>query len=129
MTGNLLDTNVAILAPDRPEILSLAVQQAILNGPNFISAISYWEVVIKSMKGKLNVGDARSWWRDTLIELAATPLPLLPFHVDPLHTLPSLHKDPFDRILIAQAAAEHLTLVTTDKQIARYASSNLQVLC
>jgi PIN domain nuclease of toxin-antitoxin system len=55
-------------------------------------------------EGNLNVGDPRTWWRDTLDQLAATPLALRAEHVAELYTLPPLHKDPFDRILIAQAS-------------------------
>jgi PIN domain nuclease of toxin-antitoxin system len=126
--GNLLDTNVILIAPVRPELLSPAVQKAVLNGPNFLSAISYWEVVIKSMKGKLNVGDPKRWWIDVIEELAADPLSLLPEHVGSVPSLPLIHKDPFNRILIAQAVAEGLDLVTTDSEIARYASQDLQVI-
>ncbi len=128
MRGYLLDTNVVLIAPVRPESLTPSIQKAVLEGPNFVSAISYWEVAIKSMKGKLNVGDSRLWWIDTMEELAADPLPLLPVHVGRLSALPPIHKDPFDRILIAQAVAEGLDLVTTDAEIARYAAQDFRVI-
>jgi PIN domain nuclease of toxin-antitoxin system len=80
------------------------------------------------MKGGLKVGDPRTWWRDALDQLAATPLALRPEHVAEVYTLPPLHKDPFDRILIAQATAEELELVTTDGEIPRYASTRLRVV-
>jgi PIN domain nuclease of toxin-antitoxin system len=60
--------------------------------------------------------------------LAATPLPLHPRHVATLQALPPFHKDPFDRMLIAQAVAGKLTLVTMDAEIARYASAGLRVV-
>lgn len=128
MRGNLLDTNVILIAPVRPESLSPAVQKAVLDGPNFLSAISYWEVVIKCMKGKLNVGDPKRWWADVLEELAADSLPLLPQHVGGFLALPPIHKDPFDRILIAQAVDEGLDLVTTDSEIPGYASEDFRVI-
>ena len=78
------------------------LRTAILAGPNVLSAVSYWEVLIKNMKGNLNVGDPRTWWHDALDQLAARPLALRPEHVAELYSLPALHKDPFDRILIAQ---------------------------
>ena len=120
MKGHLLDTNVILIAPERPEMLSRAVQTAVLDGPNYLSVISYWEVMLKSMKGNLIVGDPEVWWRDVLKELAAVPLHLLPHHVDSVSTLPSIHKDPFDRILIAQAMVEGITLLTADPVIAKY---------
>lgn len=128
MRGNLLDTNVILIAPVRPESLSPAVQKAVLDGPNFLSAISYWEVVIKCMKGKLNVGDPKRWWTDVLEELAADSLPLLPQHVGRFLALPPIHKDPFDRILISQAVDEGLDLVTTDSEIPGYASEDVRVI-
>lgn len=128
MSGQLLDTNSALIALTDPDRLPAAVRAAILVGPNVLSAVSYWEVLIKSMKGNLNVGDPRTWWHDALDQLAATPLALRPEHVAELYTLPPLHKDPFDRILIAQATAEELTLITTDGEIPRYASARLRVV-
>lgn len=128
MSGYLLDTNVALIALIDPDRLPVAVRAALLTGPNMLSVVSYWEILLKSMKGRLDVGDPRTWWRDALDQLAATPLTLRPDHVAEVFTLPSLHKDPFDRILIAQAMAEELELVTTDAEIPRYASSRLRVV-
>jgi PIN domain nuclease of toxin-antitoxin system len=90
--------------------------------------MSYWEVVIKCMKGKLDVGDPRAWWIDALDQLAATPLILSPEHVGAMHGLPPIHRDPFDRILVAQATVEGLALVSRDSEIAQYASQNPQVV-
>lgn len=101
---------------------------AIAEGPNFLSVVSYWEVVIKSMKGRIDMGDPRLWWLETLDQLAATPLLLRPEHVSAVSGLPPIHKDPFDRILIGQATVEGLTLVTADAEIARYASADLKVI-
>ena len=97
-------------------------------GPNVLSVVAYWEVMLKSIKGTLDVGDPRMWWSEALEQLAATPLVLRPQHIAGLHALPPIHKDPFDRMLIAQAAAEGLTLVSSDSEIAQYASKRLQVV-
>ena len=72
--GYLLDTHIAIWALDTPELLTASARKAVLAGPNVLSMISYWEVMLKSMKGTLDVGDPRSWWFDALDQLAATPL-------------------------------------------------------
>ena len=101
---------------------------ALLNGPNVLSVVSHWEVLLKSMKGNLKVGDPRSWWQDALEQLAATPLPLRPTHVAEVYSLPPIHKDPFDRILIAQAIVEDLELVTTDGEISRYAWASFRIV-
>ena len=74
MTRNLLDTNVALFALSDPDRLLDPLREAILGGPNVLSVISYWEVVLKVMKGALDVGDPRRWWADALDQLSATPL-------------------------------------------------------
>jgi PIN domain nuclease of toxin-antitoxin system len=124
----LLDTHTAIWALDTPEKLTASARKAVLSGPNVLSVVAYWEVMLKSMKGTLDVGDPRAWWFDALDQLAATPLLLRPQHIAGVYALPPIHKDPFDRMLIAQATAEGLALVTTDKEVARYASNALQVV-
>jgi PIN domain nuclease of toxin-antitoxin system len=111
-----------------PERLSPAVRAAIDEGPVFLSTISYWEVVIKSMKGMLDVGDPRLWWTDTLAAFEAQPLLFRPEHVAALFDLPPLHRDPFDRALLAQAMAENLTVLTTDEMLPKYKVERLRVL-
>ncbi len=126
--GYLLDTHAAIWALMSPQLLTAAAREAVLAGPNLLSVVSYWEVMLKSMKGNLDVGDPRAWWLEALEQLAATPLPLRPQHIAGVYSLPPIHKDPFDRMLIAQAATEGLALVSCDGEIARYASENLRVV-
>ncbi len=128
MNGYLLDTNIALIALKEPAALTRKVREAILAGPNQISAVAYWEVLLKSTKGSLKVGDPRLWWQDALDQLAATPLPLRPEHIAGLIELPMIHKDPFDRVLIAQASVEDLTLLTTDAEIPKYASERFAVI-
>ena len=128
MSGYLLDTNAALIALAAPDRLAPDVLQAVLAGQNTLSVISYWEVLLKSMKGTLEVGDPRVWWTDALDQLAARPLPLRSEHAAILYELPPIHKDPFDRMLIAQAMAEDLELITTDREILKYASGRLRVL-
>jgi PIN domain nuclease of toxin-antitoxin system len=126
--GYLLDTNIALIAMVAPERLSRPARTAIERGLNVLSAIVFWEVTLKAAKGKLQVGDPRVWWEEAQSALTATSLPLRPEHVAELHNIPSLHSDPFDRALIAQAAAESLALVTTDAEIQRYASDRVRVV-
>ena len=126
--GYLLDTHTALWALDRPEVLSGAARNAVSAGPNFLSVVSYWEVMIKSMKGKMDVGDPHLWWQEALQQLAATVVLLRPEHVAAVYSLPPIHKDPFDRMLIAQATVEGLALVTVDGEMARYGSKGLRVI-
>jgi PIN domain nuclease of toxin-antitoxin system len=124
----LLDTNIVLIALAAPERLSRAGRAAIQSGPNVLSVISYWEVSLKSAKGKLDIGDPRLWWAMALRDFAATALPLRAAHVAEIAGLQPIHFDPFDRVLIAQAIAEDLVLVTTDDEIPRYASECLRVI-
>ena len=128
MRAYLLDTNAVLLALTHPSRLPARVRRAILAGPNVLSAVVYWEVVLKAMKGALKVGEPRTWWLDALEQLAATALVLRPEHVAEVYLLPPIHRDPFDRVLIAQATVEQLTLVTTDAKIPQYASKRFQVV-
>lgn len=128
MSGFLLDTNVILLAGFHSATLPRETKHAIEQGPNYLSVVSYWEIVLKSMKGRLKVGDPLSWWSEALRQMAATPLILRPEHVAEVCTLPPIHQDPFDRVLIAQAKVEECTLLTTDHQIALYADRRLRVI-
>ena len=128
MKSYLLDTNIALLATTNPERLSSKARKVVLTQQCFISVIAYWEVMIKSMKGTLDVGDPAIWWRDTLHQLGATPLTLRSEHITQVRGLPQLHKDLFDRVLIAQAIAEDFTLVTTDGDIPRYAKGRFRIV-
>ena len=110
----LLDTNTALTA--------------VMTGRSVLSAVSSWEVVLKSMKGKLDVGDPRLWWNLAVEQLAALPLPLRAEHIAAVCELRPLHRDPFDRVLMAQAIVENLTLVTRDQTMAQYASEHLKVI-
>jgi PIN domain nuclease of toxin-antitoxin system len=111
-----------------PERLSAGVRQTVETGEVHLSVICYWEVVLKSRKGTLEVGDPRQWWAEALDLFRARALPVRPEHVAVLAELPPLHKDPFDRMLIAQAMAADLVLVTTDAAIPAYASERFRVL-
>ena len=128
MMGYLLDTNVVLIALNNPSSLSAPARKAVLAGPNIISAVVYWEVVLKVATGTLIVGQLRAWWLDTLDMLAATALSLTADHVAKVHELPAIHKDPFDRILIAQASVEGFAVVTTDREIRKYAAKHVRVI-
>ena len=128
MNGYLLDTSFALIGLASPERISSVVRNAVDEGPVYLSVLSYWEVLLKSMKGKLDVGEPRSWWADALDKLSATPVPLRPNHIAAIRELPPIHQDLFDRALIAQALVEDLTFVTLDSEITKYASEQFRVL-
>ena len=118
--AHLLDTSTLLWALESPERLSPRARRLVDAGENIVSVASYWEVVIKTQKGLLTIADLATWWRRATELMAARVLPIRPSHVTALAALPMLHKDPFDRILIAQAVAEGLALVTNDEPISEY---------
>jgi PIN domain nuclease of toxin-antitoxin system len=128
VSAYLLDTNTVLIGLSKPDMLPDAVRTALLSGQNTMSVLSYWEVLLKSMKGKVDVGDPRNWWTEALERLSATSLPLRPEHISVVYDLAPIHQDPFDRALIAQAMIEDLTLVTLDAEIPKYASERFRVL-
>ena len=110
MTGYLLDTNAVLIALTEPDLLTPDARAAVGGGPNVLSVVSYWEVLLKSMKGNLEVGDPRTWWQEALEQLAATALALRPEHVAEVYGLPRIHRDPFDRVPYSiRSAARHIT--------------------
>jgi PIN domain nuclease of toxin-antitoxin system len=116
----LLDTGPLLWTVGWPERLSTPARECISEGGLWLSVASYWEIVIKARKGLLKVPDPVSWWGRATELLQAEVLPIRASHVGTLATLPELHRDPFDRILIAQAIVEGLPLVTHDSQMGAY---------
>ena len=87
----------------------------------YLSLVSPWEIQIKQQLGKLRLHSKLSDMVETQIEQnGLTILPVKLEHIYTLGDLPYYHKDPFDRLLIAQAKTESLTLVTVDDQIGQY---------
>jgi PIN domain nuclease of toxin-antitoxin system len=115
----LLDTHVLLWWFDNPDILSDKAHNAIADGENlvFISAAVAWEIAIKKALGKLEAPDDLE---DMMVEENFQPLPITIPHALAVATLPPIHQDPFDRMQIAQANAENLTLVSRDAVIRQY---------
>ena len=115
----LLDTHVFLWwLADSPNLAEPAAE-AIGDARNdvFVSAATGWEIAIKRAAGKLQAPDNL----DAFVEESGfLPLPITFFHGEQAGALPMHHKDPFDRMLIAQAQAEGLVIVTKDPWMARY---------
>jgi PIN domain nuclease of toxin-antitoxin system len=119
-SAHLLDTSALLWALAEPERLSAKARRLVEAGENVVSVASYWEVVIKAQKGLLSISDLATWWRQATELTSARVLLIRPTHITALAGLAMLHKDPFDRILIAQAKAEGLVFVTSDGPIGEY---------
>jgi PIN domain nuclease of toxin-antitoxin system len=119
----LLDTHCWLWWLNEPQKLTPSMQQAISDPENelFLSVASIWEIAIKVAIGKLTIPQP-------LTKLVAEQLPIdgintldiRTIHALKIEELPAYHRDPFDRILIAQAICENLTIITCDRAFANY---------
>jgi PIN domain nuclease of toxin-antitoxin system len=122
MSRYLDDTHTAIWFFDGNTMLSPAADQIIRDRTNriYLSVISAWELTIKINIGKLSFpGDAAGFMqvaKDN--DIAIVPIEIA--HLTILKELPLIHRDPFDRLLIATAISEKMTIITADTNIARY---------
>ena len=118
----LLDTQLLLWAAYTPERLSPAARAMIedLGNELLFSAASVWEVVIKRALGRPDVRIDPRLLRRGLVENGYIELPVTTDHALAVDMLPHCHKDPFDRLLVAQALPEGLSFVTADAQLAAY---------
>jgi PIN domain nuclease of toxin-antitoxin system len=118
----LLDTQLLLWAAGQPERLSPAARKLLGNRRNelLFSAASLWEIASKRTLGREDLRVDPRLLRRGLLDNGYTELPVTSQHAVSIDGLPPLHKDPFDRLLLAQAASEGITLLTADAQVARY---------
>ena len=118
----LLDTHLLLWAAGQPERLPKAAREFIeaKDSELVFSTASLWEIVIKRALGREDFKVDARLLRRGLLDNGYSELPITSEHVVAIDSLPPLHKDPFDRALIAQALVEGITLVTTDGTVARY---------
>ena len=118
----LLDTHLLLWAAGQPDKLS-ATARALLDDPGnepIFSVASLWEVVIKRGLGRADFHVDARILRRGLLDNGYGELLITSDHVVAVDGLPPLHKDPFDRVLIAQSIVEGITLLTTDPVVLRY---------
>jgi PIN domain nuclease of toxin-antitoxin system len=115
----LLDTHSLLWAIGDPGTLARAARDVIASESNiiFVSSASLWECAIKASIGKLDLPDD---FFDSISQTGYEVLPIRISHLNVYRSLPLHHRDPFDRIFVAQANAEALTLITRDPEIAKY---------
>ncbi|MGB9885969.1 MAG: type II toxin-antitoxin system VapC family toxin [Moorellales bacterium] len=119
----LLDTHVFLWWITDDSRLSGRAREIIGSGENtlYLSAASAWEIAIKAGLGRLSLpDDLESFIPEQLAENGILPLPVRLSHALRVHALPAYHRDPFDRLLVAQAQVENLPLISGDPVIARY---------
>ena len=118
----LLDTQLLLWAAGTPDKLSASARKLLTSPRNelLFSAASLWEITIKNSLGRKDFRVEPRLLRRGLLDNGYTELPITSEHVVSVDTLPPLHRDPFDRLLVAQALCEGVTLLTADVQLARY---------
>jgi len=119
----LLDTHAVLWFLNGDERLSAPAREAILDPAHekFVSVASAWEVAIKSSLQKLRFdGGIRQFFSD-IADDGFIVLPIAPTHLEAVVALPFHHRDPFDRLLVAAAQAEGMTLISADENIRAYA--------
>lgn len=120
----LLDTHALIWLVMAPERLGEQARGAITadGAQVYASHVSLWEMAIKRRLGKLEVLDraAGEWFREYVPRSNLRQLAIAAEHLSEVESLPLLHGDPFDRLIVAQALIEGLTIVTHDPLVAQY---------
>lgn len=121
----LLDTHLLLWAAGHAERLSNAAIELIERPDNdlWFSVASLWELVIKRGLGRKDFRVDARLLRRGLLENGYSELPIASEHAIAVEALPMIHRDPFDRMLIAQAMHEGLTLLTSDRSVAQYPGS------
>ncbi len=118
----LLDTHLLLWAAGQPKKLPAAARKLLADPDNelLFSAVSLWEVAIKRGLGRADFQVDARLLRRGLLDNGYGELPMLGGHAVAIDSLPPLHKDPFDRMLVAQAMVEGITLLTADPLVAKY---------
>jgi PIN domain nuclease of toxin-antitoxin system len=118
----LLDTQVVLWVAIGSRRLSAAARTLIEDSSNalYFSAASIWEIALKSGRGRVDFAIEASDLRESLLRAGYLEVPVTGDHAVGVGALPALHKDPFDRLLLAQANVEGMILVTGDRQLAKY---------
>ncbi len=118
----LLDTQILLWAAGQPQRLSATARRLLSDRRNelLFSAASLWEIAIKSTLGRADFRVEPRLLRRGLLDHGYVEVPVTSQHAVHIDSLPPLHKDPFDRLLLAQAQCEGVTLLTADAQLARY---------
>lgn len=119
MTSILLDTNALLWLASAPDRIASSAREVLEHQANelFVSAISAWEVAIKTRIGRLNGAPLLSAWSEVLSGMNAADLVIDAADATMAGQLTWEHKDPFDRMIVAQAARRGLTIATSDSQV------------
>ena len=121
----LLDTHLLLWAAGEPQKLSAKARRLLADTNNelMFSAASLWEVAIKRGLGRADFQVDSRLFRRGLLDNGYLELPVFSAHAVAVDSLPPIHKDPFDRLLVAQSLVEGMALLTSDATVAQYGGS------
>jgi PIN domain nuclease of toxin-antitoxin system len=118
----LLDTHTALWLVNEHEKLSANAKTMLQDNAHdlYISIISLWEIAIKVSIGKLQLNGGAGIIIAKVKDMPIELIPVTTYHVEIVENLPFIHRDPFDRMIVATAKAEDMTILTADENIRRY---------
>lgn len=119
----LVDSNALLWAVDAPAQLGAAARSALLDAGNdrLLSAATIWEISVKVGLKKLSLSmPFLPWINKAMMDLKMSVLPITAEHADAQISLPTYHRDPFDRLLISQAQVENVPIISADEMFERY---------
>jgi len=121
----LADTHTLVWALRTPDLLSSPARAAMDAGEVMASVASLWELCLKCRKKDSLVLVPIAWWSQYVTNSGIRTLPIRVSDIAALCSLPEIHKDPFDRILVAQSMAEAIPLITKDAALTQYGISTI----
>jgi PIN domain nuclease of toxin-antitoxin system len=119
----ILDTQIFLWWNTNEPRLSASIREIIADGRNelYLSAASAWEIAIKAARGRLTLpAPPQEYVTSRLVLHSIQSLPIISRHALQVYTLPEHHRDPFDRLLVAQGQIEDLPILTADRLFAQY---------
>lgn len=118
----LIDTQILLWALEESENLSVRSKNLLLDSSNvlYVSIASLWEIAIKLSISKLELRQSLAQIVQVLPQMDISVLPIIPTHVLAVESLPLIHRDPFDRIIIAQSIAENIDVISSDGVFGQY---------
>ena len=116
----LLDTHTLVWAISQPELLSPLALKVMEENETLVSVVSLWELTLKKSKKDRLLDNPVPWWDLLIVGKGIQVLSIQARHIAAIDNLPDIHKDPFDRILLAQAIVEGATILTRDRALALY---------
>ncbi len=119
----LTDTHTLVWALSTPELLGSNARAALMHSPFTASVANLWELILKKGKPGALIVDPLPWWERYVVRHQIPALAIRTIHIQALGALPDIHKDPFDRILIAQSIIEGFTLASKDPILTHYGVS------